>query len=513
MDSNFPVRFLHIADIHLGCRQYHSKERQRDFYLALDSVISRYALPLEEGGENQVDFVIIPGDLFDQRNLQPITLSRATDVLSRLQDAGIPVLASEGNHDAARRHEPNEPNWYNFLCSEGFLIYLQDYIEEGDVIFEPWSDDDRAGGYYDFPNGVRVVGTQWYGAQAHAMIERIQASLSTLPPSRFTILMFHGGLTDYVNTLSAGVDYEQLLPLREVVDYLALGHIHKRYERQGWVFNPGSLEACKIQEYFDENGAYRITLHEDGCLDTEHLTDYFRRPFIWLELSCELLNTPDEVEAAIRELVAGEGVEKAERIKHDWPSEIPHHPPICHIEFRGSLGFPFSKIPMRELEPWICEMLEAEMLRFHNDTTPRELGGAEALPMREGRIDRDALERHVFASLFQDDSRYKEHAEPLATMAVELKQQLIYEQLDEQQQHAFAQEMFRVFEGEIPTDTSETSTSSEELEAFQSDHVDHLPSDESVNRSSEESFEEAEIKGNATGTDLGKKDLDIPNEA
>lgn len=430
------LRFLHVADIHLGCRQYHSKERQRDFYLAFDSAVERYALPLEEGGPPQVDFVIIPGDLFDQRNLQPITLSRATDVLSRLRDAGIPVIASEGNHDAARRHEPGEPNWYNFLCAEGFMIYLRDIIEGGEIILEPWDQEERSGSYIDLPSGVRIVGTQWYGAQAHVMLEKLEQALAALPPAPFTILLFHGGLTDYVNTLSAGVDYEQFLPLRPYVQYLALGHVHKRYERQGWLFNPGSLEACKLREFFEDNGAFVASLNEQWQCEVEHRSDYWRRPFLWLEQSCDLYNTPGALLEAIHELIEGEGRAQVSRLQAAWPEEVEWAKPICHLELRGTLGFPFSALSLDDIGEQVCERLGAWMFRYHNDTTPRELGQDDDLPMSEGRIDRGALERRVFTSLLLEDTRFQGVAQPLAQAAASLKQQLLDEQLDEQQREA-----------------------------------------------------------------------------
>lgn len=502
------VRFLHIADIHLGCRQYHNKERQRDFYLAFSSVVERYALPLEEGGLPQVDFVIIPGDLFDQRNLQPITLSRATDVLSRLRDAGIPVIASEGNHDAARRHEPGEPNWYDFLCAEGFMTYLRDTIEGGEIVLEPWDEEDLYGGYIDLPCGIRIAGTQWYGAQAHAMIPRLEQALAVLPPSPFTILLFHGGLTDYVNTLSAGVEYEQFLALRPYVQYLALGHVHKQYERQGWLFNPGSTEACKMGEFFETNGAYVVEVSPDGTCQAEHVMDFRRRPFVWLELSCDLYSTPEEVQDALRLLIEGEGREKRERVEREHPDGVTWVPPICVIDFRGTLGFPFSRLELDGLRPWIEERLGAWMLRFRNQTTPREVGGADAVPMVEGRIDREALERQVFAALLQDDTRFQPHATALAGIAAELKQQLLDEQLDEVQHKAFVEHLAAL--------VSEGSTTPGEDAEHDEGAVSNV-GDEGVGVEEEEDGEgEGDLFGGSVErepTEPSKKELDNPYEA
>ncbi|MCB9637812.1 MAG: DNA repair exonuclease [Myxococcales bacterium] len=120
--SGQTIRFLHIADVHLGYRQYNLTQRERDFFLSFEDAICRYALPLEEGDPPQVDFVLIAGDLFDSRQIEPVTLSRATAVLALLlRDEGIPVFAIEGNHDARKRDQ--SPCWYDFLCGEGMMIF------------------------------------------------------------------------------------------------------------------------------------------------------------------------------------------------------------------------------------------------------------------------------------------------------------------------------------------------------------------------------------------------------
>ena len=54
------TRFLHCADIHLGYNQYNSPERGNDFASAFFAVI-------DTAIAEQVDFVILAGDLFHKR--------------------------------------------------------------------------------------------------------------------------------------------------------------------------------------------------------------------------------------------------------------------------------------------------------------------------------------------------------------------------------------------------------------------------------------------------------------
>lgn len=419
-----PIRFLHLADIHLGFRQYNDRERERDFFLAFESAVERFALPLEEGGPPQVDFVLIAGDLFDSRSLQPITLSRASYVLSLLRDAQIPVFAIEGNHDAARWYRDQEPNWYDYLCGEGMMVYLRDVIEDGELQLLPWNEEARQGSYIDFEDQIRIVGTHWYGATAHTMVGQLEAALRTLPPMPFTIMMFHGGLTDYVNEMHAGVAYEQLLPLRPHVQYLAMGHVHKQYERQNWVFNPGGLEASKIREYFESHGLYIIEVGAEGITHIEHRTDYRRRPFIYLQMDCDLHKTPQELAQAVRELVEGQGVSAKHQIEATRPADLDAIANVCLLEFTGALGFPFSQVPLDELEPWIKTTLGSYLFRCTNDTTPLDYGQDDSRE-QNGRIDRQLLEKKVFQALIHQNTRYRPWSAKLATYASDLKIRLL----------------------------------------------------------------------------------------
>jgi len=75
------MKFLHIADVHLGCTRYQLAESPRDFFDAWIDVLRRYAI-----GE-QVDFVIMCGDFFHKRSVPPETMNYAVEgLVSRRAD-------------------------------------------------------------------------------------------------------------------------------------------------------------------------------------------------------------------------------------------------------------------------------------------------------------------------------------------------------------------------------------------------------------------------------------------
>ncbi|HZG37429.1 MAG TPA: DNA repair exonuclease, partial [Nodosilinea sp.] len=227
------AKFLHIADIHLGFDRYDTPERTKDFFRALQSVLKRYAI------EAEVDFVAIAGDLFEHHNIKPATLNQAQVCLQALKDADIPVLAIEGNHD--NRPYGTRTSWLKYLSEWGLLKLLEPNDgANADNRLSPWDEATRSGGYIDLPCGVRVIGSNWYGATAPRAIELLAGAIQALPPGPdHTVLMFHHGLEGQISRYAGALRYAELLPLKEAgVDYLALGHIHKNYSAEGWVFNP-----------------------------------------------------------------------------------------------------------------------------------------------------------------------------------------------------------------------------------------------------------------------------------
>jgi DNA repair exonuclease SbcCD nuclease subunit len=107
------MKLLHIADVHLGCTRYQLPESPRDFYEAWMDVLRRYAI-----GEN-VEFVVMAGDFFHKRSVPPETMNYAFEGLSMMRDAGIPVIAIEGNHD--QKHTDNEFSWLRSLSRWGLF--------------------------------------------------------------------------------------------------------------------------------------------------------------------------------------------------------------------------------------------------------------------------------------------------------------------------------------------------------------------------------------------------------
>jgi exonuclease SbcD len=91
------MRILHTGDWHIG-RTIRGRSRLDEFAAALDQVV-------EVAVDQQVDAVLVAGDVYDQRAVTPDADRLVFDALIRLHSHGVPVVAIPGNHDSAARLE------------------------------------------------------------------------------------------------------------------------------------------------------------------------------------------------------------------------------------------------------------------------------------------------------------------------------------------------------------------------------------------------------------------------
>jgi DNA repair exonuclease SbcCD nuclease subunit len=392
-------RFLHVADIHLGFAKYDSPERTKDFFYALEDALGKYAL------DTQVDFVLIAGDLFEQRQVLPATLNQAQLCLTPLKEAGIPVLAIEGNHDY--RPYGTQTSWLRYLSSWGLLKLLEPSDEE---VLEPWSEDEKCGGYIDLPCGVRVIGSRWYGAAAPQAIQQLAKAVQHLPPGpEFTVMMFHHGLEGQIARYSGALRYEDFLPLKaNGIDYLALGHIHRNYSLDNWIFNPGSLEANSIAENQDQSprGVYLVEFSSEG-VKAELKQDYQQRNILRLSLQADPEQTAAELEQAVTALV-----QKAAKRGNTKDAMI-------ELRLHGSIGFDRTELDIRALRSRLHELSGALIFLLKNDVSGREF--QSYINTEDGIPTRVDIERTVFTDFLAANVNYREIADPLVQGLLDLK--------------------------------------------------------------------------------------------
>lgn len=283
------VKFIHMADVHLGYRQYGCEERLVDFAQAFLDAINY-------GIKNEVDFIIIAGDLFHKRSeMDPVTLTQATKVLEKAKQADIPVVAVEGNHDST--YFRDRFSWMDYLAKNELLINLKPSFDDG-LVLDEW--DGESGAYVDL-DGARIYGMKYYGSLTSRILEEYQKKIKK---NGFTVFAAHAGVEGYMNIYGC-IPSSVLHQFKKSVDYVALGHIHQSIVEDNFIFNPGSLETCDITESSFNRGIFYVEWNDK--LHYQLVEGFSKRKFMSLEY--EIKN--NDFHSDLRNFISSQNCEDA----------------------------------------------------------------------------------------------------------------------------------------------------------------------------------------------------------
>ena len=394
------MKFLHIADVHLGCTRYQLNESPRDFFDAWIDVLEKYAI-----GES-VDFVVMSGDFFHKRAVPPETMNYAFAGLSKLREHGIPVVTIEGNHD--QKHTDSEYSWLRSLADWGLLHLLEPTAHEGAMSYSPWDAGEKSGGYVDIGN-TRIFGSHWYGASSNRAIPMLTKAIGeNRRDGAFHILLLHTDVEGHQTHPIPALTLENLKQLKSVTEYVALGHTHKHYEIDNWAFNPGSLEVTSIDDYREVRGAFIVEVSDAGNVNARHVKDYRQRPFQRLSLDVSGYSSAEDVKEGVLAIAGSQA-----RVSEEGEPE-----PILEVTLRGYLGFPNSLLDLRGIRDGIQKMTGALHVRVRNHSAPVEY--SNGLDPDED-VSREKLERRVIEDLILRDNRFNARAEELTDAAIGAK--------------------------------------------------------------------------------------------
>jgi DNA repair protein SbcD/Mre11 len=392
------TRFLHIADIHLGYQQYGLGERFDDFSKVFINLIG-------EALRREVDFVLLAGDLFHKRTVNPLAMRVAVAGFETLRDAGVPVLAVEGNHEKA--YYRDQYSWLEFLDAMGYLRLLNPAFEDGRAVLTPHGEG--GGSYTDVVEGLRVYGIKYYGASTSRVLTTFTEALPSVDASgvKYTILMMHAGLEGQLAHMGS-LRMSDLASLRDVVDYVALGHIHKPYQIDNWIFNPGAPEACSIQEAmtWPNRGAYFVDVNPG--VDPPHHHQRFvpeRRPFHRLTVEVDALTSPQAVYDQVDILIARKDAEIQ-----------PEPAPVVEVLLIGILPFNRYELDLNKIQARVERAWKPLTVRVQSQVTP-----ADFEIDVEAETSRTELEHSVIQQLIERDQRYRVDAEAWTAGARRLK--------------------------------------------------------------------------------------------
>lgn len=397
------VKFIHTADIHLGktyCTAAKEAERYEDFFRMLAGIVS-------DAISEQVDFVLIAGDLFHTGQILPRTFARTIETLQPLKDACIPCIAVEGNHDWIHRRD--SISWMEALSQMGYIHLLRPTrTENGGYHFDSFDYERGIGGHIEI-KGLNIYGLGYIGTQAGNHVERICEAVAT----KNNIILFHVGVWTFSPVEIGNMKPEEALPLAEVFDYVALGHGHKPYiistpEGRPYAFNPGSPECVNFGEEKYDKGYYYVTVKDD------HFQHEFRatspRPMLVTSIDLDGAEHADEALAWLREQMISKLAKLTDGMK-----------PLLEVKLIGRVRFhPFElgRERLRLALDELCNPLHVE-IKNHLSLVTRE-SGAENEKKSLAEIEKDVLRE-----LISVKSEFKGREDELIRLSLAIRDQVM----------------------------------------------------------------------------------------
>ena len=262
------MKILHTSDWHLG-RTFHRSpltDKHRQF---IDELLDYVRA---EG----VDALLISGDVYDSSIPNAESTTLLDRALTRLVQAGVQVILSSGNHDSFRRLS------YGSALFEASGVHIRTTLEDATRPVELVEGAQRVHVYaipYLAPRlhatalGVEPTHRAVLGAVTDAIRADIADRRARGEGADRVIVMSHATVSNTAGNADTtprsdserdisvgGIDWVPA-SLFDGFDYVALGHIHKRYPVTHTIRYSGSPLGFSFSEEHNRNGAYLIELN------------------------------------------------------------------------------------------------------------------------------------------------------------------------------------------------------------------------------------------------------------
>jgi len=233
------IKFIHVADLHLDSPFKGITTVSKELGKKLkESTFTAFHRVIEKAINEQVDFVIIAGDIFDLEDRSIRAQVRFKNELNRLIDANIGVFICFGNHD--------------FVSNRKSDFHFNEQV----VIFGPRPEQKK----FHTQAGVDVY-LYGFSYDTRHVVDRKIEQYEKGKEEGFHIGILHG-------QLESNKEHDTYAPftIQELVDkemdYWALGHIHKRQvlHMEPPIIYPGNIQGRHKNEQ-GAKGAYLVELH------------------------------------------------------------------------------------------------------------------------------------------------------------------------------------------------------------------------------------------------------------
>lgn len=235
------MKFAHIADAHLGA----FSTRSEVMLMNLES----FEYAMDKCLEEEVDFVLISGDLFSSTHPNLDVVRRAVTKLARVRNSGVRIYVLLGSHD----YDPTSTSMLHVLESTGLFTFIARYQREGEKLrLSPVKDEQTGAVIYGISGRTLSLDKGYY-----ELLDRDWLAQQVETEER-AIFAFHIGIKELLPEGIREFVGEQSIPLSLLprgFKYYAGGHIHENIhhlsDNLGPVVYPGPTFGDSIEELMD----------------------------------------------------------------------------------------------------------------------------------------------------------------------------------------------------------------------------------------------------------------------
>jgi len=273
------MKFLHLADVHLGMENYGRINPSTGMHTRLEDFIKCFSFAIDTAIEEKVDLVIFAGDAYKNSTPNPTHQREFARQIYKLSEAEIPVVLINGNHDNpvsfGRATSLDIFGTLNVpgsrIVNEPGLLNIETKSGPVQVFGLPWPNKNLFLTKEEYKDLTDVEIVEQIQIRA---TEKIREFAKLAKPNIPTIFAAHlavaeatySGSERSVLIGSDPVFPAQMLAQKEF-NYVALGHIHKFQDLNPDsdipVVYPGSIERINFGEEKEDKGFCMVNI-ENG---------------------------------------------------------------------------------------------------------------------------------------------------------------------------------------------------------------------------------------------------------
>ena len=308
------MKFLHLADVHLGMENYGRLDPSTGLHTRLQDFINCFSFAIDIALEEKVDLVIFAGDAYKNSTPNPTHQREFAQQIYRLSEAKIPVVMINGNHDnPVSFGKATALDIFNTLnvpgvrvLTEPELLIIETKSGPVQVFGLPWPTKNLFLAKEEYKNFTDEEITQEIQKRVSKKIIEYAHLMKSNMPAIFAAHLTAAEATYSGSERSAIIGRDPVFPThllaQKEFDYVALGHIHKfqdlNLHNHPPVVYSGSIERINFGEEKEDKGICLVNI-EGGNTSYEFIPVPARK-FITIDVT--ISEGQDPTNTLIREI-------------------------------------------------------------------------------------------------------------------------------------------------------------------------------------------------------------------